>query len=220
MFMHDEYPADEGQMKNLNINDQQSEIQPASRPGMKRRASSPHKDSVRDDRSSISSAPGASDLYMRRSLQQVQQYPTRNPSFSASRYAPSHQGSISSASSYNPRNGSLASSYALSVSSSATSYASGRISPGIMSPAIIDPELGAMSCMNAKPLTNSNPPSQQTIVSHSRTTSDTPVHTALQPSADSAQPSRHTGLPGGIFICDCCPKKPKKFSSEDDLRQV
>ncbi|KAI5239376.1 hypothetical protein E4T43_06799 [Aureobasidium subglaciale] len=217
MFLHEDFNAEEGQMKDLNLNDRGDDFQLATKPGMKRRASSPHRESLREDRSSISSAPGSSDLYTRRSLQQ---YPNRNPSVSASRYAPSHQGSISSASSYNPRNGSLASSYTLSVSSSNTSHASGRISPGMMSPAMVDPELGAMGYMNAKPLNNPSPASHQIIPPFTRTMSDTPIHTALQTPTESAPPSRHNSLPGvqGIYICDCCPKKPKKFTSEDDLR--
>jgi hypothetical protein len=206
-------------MKDLNLNDRDA-FPLGAKPGLKRRASSPHRDSLlREDRSSVSSAPGGGDLYTRRSLQQ---YPNRNPSISASRYAPSHHGSISSASSYNPRNGSLASSYTLSVSSSATSYASGRISPGMMSPAILDPELGAMGYMNAKPLSNQSPGPQQIMPPYTRTMSDTPIHNTLHTPVDSAPPSRHNSLPGvqGIFICDCCPKKPKKFTSEDDLRLV
>ncbi|CAD0109145.1 unnamed protein product [Aureobasidium uvarum] len=217
MFLNEEISTEEGQMKDLNLNDR-DDFQLGAKPGMKRRASSPHRDSLREDRSSISSAPGSGDLYTRRSLQQ-QQYPNRNPSISASRYAPSHHGSISSASSYNPRHGSLASSYTLSVSSSATSYASGRISPGMMSPAIIDPELGAMGYMNAKPPNNQSPAPQHIMPPYTRTMSDTPLHNALHTPADSAPQSRHNSLPGvqGIFICDCCPKKPKKFTSEDDL---
>lgn len=214
MFLHEEFPMEEGQMKELNLNDR-DEFHVGAKAGTKRRASSPHRDSAREDRASVSSAPGGSDLYMRRSLQQ---YPNRNPSISTSRYAPSH-GSISSASSYNPRNGSLASSYTLSVSSSATSYASGRVSPGMMSPAIIDPDLGAMSYTNSKSL-NPSPGPQQAILSHPRTMSDTPVHTALQTPADSAPQSRHNSIPGsqGIYLCECCPKKPKKFGTEEELR--
>jgi hypothetical protein len=221
MFLNEDFSTDDGQqMKDLNLNDR--EFQLGAKPSMKRRASSPHRDSLlREDRSSVSSAPGGGDLYTRRSIQQ-QQYPNRNPSISASRFPPSHHGSISSASSYNPRNGSLASSYTLSVSSSATSYASGRISPGMMSPAILDPELGAMGYMNAKPLSNQSPGPQHMMPPYTRTMSDTPIHNTLHTPADSAPPSRHNSLPGvqGIFICDCCPKKPKKFTSEDDLRLV
>jgi hypothetical protein len=220
MFLNDDFSTEESQqMKDLNLNDRDA-FPLGAKPGLKRRASSPHRDSLlREDRSSVSSAPGGGDLYTRRSLQQ---YPNRNPSISASRYAPSHHGSISSASSYNPRNGSLASSYTLSVSSSATSYASGRISPGMMSPAILDPELGAMGYMNAKPLSNQSPGPQQIMPPYTRTMSDTPIHNTLHTPVDSAPPSRHNSLPGvqGIFICDCCPKKPKKFTSEDDLRLV
>jgi hypothetical protein len=220
IFLNEDPSTDDGQqMKDLNLNDR-DEFQLGQKPSMKRRASSPHRDSLlREDRSSVSSAPGDGDLYTRRSLQQ---YPNRNPFISASRFPPSHHGSISSASSYNPRNGSLASSYTLSVSSSTTSYASGRISPGMMSPAILDPELGAMGYMNAKPLSNQSPGPQHMMPPYTRTMSDTPIHNALHTPADSAPPSRHNSLPGvqGIYICDCCPKKPKKFTSEDDLRLV
>ena len=216
MFLHEEYPMEEGQMKDLNLNDR-DEFQLGTKAGMKRRASSPHRDSAREDRSSVSSAPGASDLYTRRSLQQ---YPNRNSSLSTSRYAPSH-GSISSASSYNPRTASLASSYTLSVSSSATSYASGRVSPGMMSPAIIDPGLEGMSYMNVKS-SNPSPGPPQSLPSHPRTMSETPISTAHQTPTNSAPPSRHNSIPGGqgVLICDCCPKKPKKFSTEDELRLV
>jgi hypothetical protein len=27
-----------------------------------------------------------------------------------------------------------------------------------------------------------------------------------------------TSKMGGLYICDCCPKKPKKFDNPDDLR--
>ncbi|KAG9620446.1 hypothetical protein KCU64_g21766, partial [Aureobasidium melanogenum] len=80
MFLNEEFSTEEGQMKDLNLNDR-DEFQLGAKPGMKRRASSPHRDSLREDRSSISSAPGGGDLYTRRSLQQ---YPNRNSSISAS----------------------------------------------------------------------------------------------------------------------------------------
>jgi hypothetical protein len=31
-------------------------------------------------------------------------------------------------------------------------------------------------------------------------------------------PKPTTSKLGGLFICDCCPKKPKKFDNPDDLR--
>lgn len=210
---------DEGQMKDLNINDRSPSISDDYlKAGMKRRASSPHRESARDERSSVSSAPGGSDLYTRRSLQHL---PSRNSS--VSKYVPNH-GSVSSASSYGPRNGSMASSYGLSVASiasSATSYTSGRLSPGAISPAI-DPELGNLSYMNAKPLHPSpgppvGAPSPQPPV-HESTKSEPPTH-QVDP-AQSYQNVLPNGVPNaqGMLMCECCPKKPKKFNTQEELR--
>lgn len=221
MFLGDSFPMDEGQMKDLNINDRSPSISDDYlKAGMKRRASSPHRESARDERSSVSSAPGGSDLYTRRSLQHL---PSRNSS--VSKYVPNH-GSVSSASSYGPRNGSMASSYGLSVASiasSATSYTSGRLSPGAISPAI-DPELGNLSYMNAKPLHPSpgppaGAPSPQPPV-HESTRSEPPTH-QVDP-AQSYQNVLPNGVPNaqGMLMCECCPKKPKKFNTQEELRYV
>ncbi|KAI1763577.1 hypothetical protein GGR53DRAFT_531425 [Hypoxylon sp. FL1150] len=37
------------------------------------------------------------------------------------------------------------------------------------------------------------------------------------------RPTRNTsqsGIPGGLFICECCPKKPKKFETIEELREA
>lgn len=127
MFLNDDYGMEEGNMSNLHIHDRS----PGSpRSGSKRRASSPPRE--REDRSSLSSASGHSELYHRRSMQQL---PHRTSP--VSRFHPNHS-SVSSASSFGPRHGSLGSSLSIpSVPSSATSYASGRISPGGASPPLI-----------------------------------------------------------------------------------
>lgn len=212
--MSEDFTMEEGQMKDLNINDRNesiSEDQPGAKAGVKRRASSPHADAAREDRSSVSSAPGGIDLYTRRSIQQL---PNRHSP--VSRYAPNH-GSISSVSSLGPRNGSMASSYGLSVASSATSYTSGRLSPGNISPAI-DPELGALSFSALRPM-NPSPGSPSVVLNHQRTASETPTTSTLY-AQEIASHSRQNSIPGaqGVLMCDCCPKKPKKFNSEEELR--
>lgn len=190
-------------MSNLNIHDRS----PGSpKAGSKRRASSPPRE--REDRSSISSAPGQSEAYHRRSLHQL---PNRGSS--SSRFHPNHS-SISSASSVGIRHGSLGSSLGLSsVPSSATSYASGRLSPGALSPAEMEARFGANKILNPT----------SPMVHHQRTPSEsTQGGSVQQPSIDSAAHSRNGSLSHmqGIYICECCPKKPKKFDTEDELRYV
>jgi len=206
MFVNDDFAMEDGQMSNLNIHDRSAGSPKA---GSKRRASSPPRE--RDDRSSISSAPGPNELYQRRSLHQL---PNRGSPIS--RFHPNHS-SISSASSLGARHGSLGSSLGLSsVPSSATSYASGgRLSPGALSPPVeMDARLGAPYGAN-KVLNPTSP-----MAHHQRTPSESTQGGGTQPSIDSAAHSRNGSLSHmqGVYMCECCPKKPKKFDSEDELR--
>ena len=221
MFINDDFVMEEGQMSNLNIHDR-SPGSGSPKAGSKRRASSPPRD--RDDRSSISSASGHSasghsasghgEIYHRRSMQQL---PNRGSPLS--RYHPNHS-SLSSASSFGPRHGSLGSSLSIaSVPSSATSYGSGRISPSAVSPAI-DPDLRTTTAYSSSKLANPSPISAH----HQRTFSESTQNSgcAPKPAAEGNSHSRSTSLSHmqGIYICECCPKKPKKFETEHDLRWV
>lgn len=204
VFLNDSGSMEEGPMSNLNIHDR-SPGSPKS--GSKRRASSPPRD--RDDRSSLSSASGHSEIYHRRSVQQLP-----NRTSPVSRFHPNHS-SVSSASSFGPRHGSLGSSLSIpSVPSSATSYASGRASPGGVSPAI-DQDL-RMS--GAYPTQRS--PNPAAVAHHQRALSENVAAGSRKMSAGSAPHSRHGSLSQmqGLFVCECCPKKPKKFDTEDELR--
>lgn len=214
-------------MKDLNINDRSPSVSDdchlIAKAGIKRRASSPHRESARDERSSVSSAPGGSDLYSRRSLQQL---PTSRNS-PVSKYG-AHHGSVSSASSYGPRNGSMASSYGLSVASSATSYTSGRLSPGALSPAI-DPDLGTLSYTNCKALNPSPSLSAGVGIQQPQAHDGVPSSIPSPYTVDSVS-TRQNSIPGpipngipnaqGMLMCECCPKKPKKFNTQDELRWV
>ncbi|KAL8935371.1 MAG: hypothetical protein Q9216_005460 [Gyalolechia sp. 2 TL-2023] len=93
-------------------------IPPDSKLGMKRRASSPPPDSSHDDKA-LHSAGSSSDLQQRNA---AHTHPTNRAS-PVSRFGPQH-GSVSSTSSAGLRNGSYASSGALSVGSSLTSLSS------------------------------------------------------------------------------------------------
>ncbi|KAL9004509.1 MAG: hypothetical protein Q9188_002666 [Gyalolechia gomerana] len=94
-------------------------IPPDSKLGMKRRASSPPPDSSHDDKAPLRSAGSSSDLQQRNA---AHTHPTNRAS-PVSRFGPQH-GSVSSTSSAGLRNGSYASSGALSVGSSLTSLSS------------------------------------------------------------------------------------------------
>lgn len=205
MFMHDEFAMEEGQMSNLNLQDRS----PGSpKAGSKRRASSPPRD--REDRSSVSSASGHSEIYHRRSMQQL---PTRTSP--VSRF---HQSSLSSASSYGPRHGSLGSSLGVSsVPSSATSYASGRVSPGGVSPGG-DTELRSAASYSSNQSINPSP----NMAQHQRTFSESTQGGTRKQSTDSTPHSRNGSVSQaqGVYMCECCPKKPKKFDTEDELRYV
>ena len=205
-------------MSSLNIHDRSpsgysDEYTNGAKTGTKRRASSPPRDLYYDDRASIGSASGQNDAYNRRSLHQL---PDRGSP--VARFQPSHS-SLSSASSYQPRHGSFGSSLGVpSVPSSATSYTSGRVSPNTLSPAI-DPELarartpsGSGQSLKPSPIL----PNPQ----HGRTLSSSTQSGAQSSGPDSAPHSRQSSLSQlqGMYICECCPKKPKKFDTEDDLR--
>jgi hypothetical protein len=216
MYSHDD--MEESRMSSLHIHDRgptsySEEYANGAKAGTKRRASSPPRDLYCDERSSISSASGQNDAFTRRSLHQL---PDRGSP--VARFQPSHS-SLSSASSYQPRHGSFGSSLGVpSVPSSATSYASGRVSPNALCPAI-DPELarartpsGSGQSLKPSPIL----PNPQ----HGRTLSSSTQGGAQSSGPDSAPHSRRNSLSRlhGMYICECCPKKPKKFDTEDDLR--
>ncbi|KAF7189391.1 hypothetical protein HII31_09236 [Pseudocercospora fuligena] len=218
MYVQEDLMED-GPMSNLNIHDRHDRS-PGShtsdeyaRAGTKRRASSPPRDPARDEqRSSVSSAStGYSEIYHRRSIQQL---PRGSP---VSRFHPNHS-SLSSASSYGPRHGSLGSSLGVaSIPSSATSYGSGRLSPGALSPAF-DPEARLCAQYGGNKALSPNPAVPHP--SHQRTSSESTQGGQQRSPVESAVHSRNGSVTHlqGAFICECCPKKPKKFDTEEELR--
>lgn len=178
--------------------------------GVKRRASSPPSDGPpREDR-----VPGSgNDLYHRRSMQMLA---NRNSPVTRPNQQP---GSLSSNASLGPR--SFNSSWNLSVASSATSYGERHMerSPGISPSA--DADFGPVSPyaasraldLNRSPLsaaTKSLPHHRKPSLQDSKVTSplDSQIH-SRQNSVSKIQ---------GFFVCECCPKKPKKFENADELR--
>ncbi|CAK1362941.1 hypothetical protein CB0940_04914 [Cercospora beticola] len=208
MYAQEDFVED-SHMRDLHIQDRLDRSPGSDARGQKRRASSPPRDLSREDRSSVSSASTHSEAAQRRNL-------FHQPRISPiSRLHPNNS-SISSASSYGPRHGSLGSSLGgLSIpSTAATSYSSGRISPGGLSPAF-DPTDSRFSAQ-FKGLS----PNSAIAAPHQRTLSQSSQGPQPIASADSAPQSRHHSVSQihGVYICECCPKKPKKFDTEDELR--
>ena len=193
------------------------DLQLGTHAGMKRRASSPPRETTREERSSVGSAAGTTDLYHRRSMQQL---PNRNSP--APRCRQLHYGSVSSVSSAGHRTGSLGSSLGLSIASSVTSLASGRISPSNLSPNI-DPELTGPFFTS-----RSLDPSPRASLSYSseprKFSEIMQDQMQLSPEEISPQHADTSQLPtasrSGKIQCECCPKKPKKFDTAEELRYV
>ncbi|KAF8862298.1 hypothetical protein BDZ45DRAFT_585692 [Acephala macrosclerotiorum] len=172
---------------------------PGATVGQKRRASSPPGDV---DGPSLHTVGSASDLFRRRE--------------SGSRTSPSPRfhstsGSVSSTAS-GPRNSSYASSLSVATSSITSMGSFGNRSPGAVSPGGMDMD---------SPYITSNPSPRASISrsNHQRTLSETrPLLTSRKPS-DHASQTKNTSAPKmqGVFMCECCPKKPKKFDSQEEL---
>jgi hypothetical protein len=209
---------EENGMRNLHIEDRSpagsDEYHMCQKGGLKRRASSPPPEAVRDDRPTTS---GDRDLYHRRSQQMLV---ARNTP--ASRFQV-HHGSLSSASSSGPRTGSIGSSLGFSTAaSSMTSYGGDQhLSPNALSPSG-PTELGPVSPYAASRSLNPSPRGSLSRPQHQRGYSESEHPSQIRKlSTDSIIHSRQNSMANripGAYICECCPKKPKKFDSEDELR--
>ena len=178
----------------------------ASRQGMKRRALSPPSDAMRDDKSPAY----ASELYQKISATSA----ARSPA-SAYRAAPSY-GSVSSTAS-SIRHGSYASSFApsLTASSMTSVSSSDRQSPS-------DPSQGHPFITSAGPVSSpatSIPPSRKPQAQSPQDNKSIARKMSIQTAVNESRPPPVTKL-GSYYICECCPKKPRKFDTEEDLRQV
>ncbi|EQL28507.1 hypothetical protein BDFG_08756 [Blastomyces dermatitidis ATCC 26199] len=213
-----EFPIDEAaQSRQLSVDEhgpsQLGGMSPLSRQGMKRRASSPPRGAVSDELHALHTSASNGDLDQRR----TSGFPFNGCTSPGARYQPSH-GSISSVSSASLRTGSYASSTGLSAAaSSMTSLSSfDRPSPGGISPTTdlaSSYEKGFMSPGARKSLSglaSSRTPHQGDVKSAP------PVRNMSLPnnlSVSKAAPPRINRL----HICECCPKKPKKFETAEEL---
>lgn len=190
---------------------------PTSAAGQKRRASSPPRE---DGLHSLHKVGSASDLLRRRE--------------SVSRSSPtprlhSSHGSVSSIGS-GPRNSSsYTAALSIAPSSTATMSPYSRPSPGGLSPSGLSP--GGVSPRSADGSNDSPHTTSSSLTASPRGSISSPSHqqqpletrptiTARKSSdrgAGQVKPITTNKLPG-VFICECCPKKPKKFDSEVELK--
>lgn len=204
---HDvDFPMEEtgSGIRRLYIDDHRSDpYSPGATTGQKRRASSPPV----DEGQSLHTAGSASDLFRRRE--------------SASRSSPtprlhSTNGSVSSTTSVQRASSYTSSTLSIAPPSSMSSMGSyGRLSPGGLSPGgidFIDPSYAQSVLLIPSP----RGPGSRT--NHQRTlSSETRPLMSSRKLSDGIGQSHGTPKIQGIFMCECCPKKPKKFDCQEDL---
>jgi len=215
-----DFPMEEtGGMRQLHIDDRtppgSESHSPGSKLGVKRRAS---REALRDDKAPLNTVSIGNDLYHRRASGHL----------SATRASPVHRfqpplSSVSSTSSASIRNGSYASSTGISAGgSSMTSMSSyDRHSPGGISPSS-ELDLGHDSPYIASVTLDPSPRLSLSRAHHQRTSSESKqsgAAAARKMSGDATNLAKHSASKlQGVFICECCPKKPKKFDSQEELQ--
>ncbi|KAL5342556.1 hypothetical protein BJX70DRAFT_293812 [Aspergillus crustosus] len=187
----------------------------ASKSGMKRRASSPPREPISNDRHALHTATSNGDLSQRRTTG----HPFTNNLSVNSGYTHSY-GSLSAASSVSLRTTASYSSAAPSVGSSITTVSTYDRSPPGLSPK------SDHDVFHDKPMINSGSTAGLSAqlaahITHEHNSLESscgnpPRKMAFQTSLNVPKPT--AGKIGGLYICDCCPKKPKKFDSPEELR--
>lgn len=203
-----DFQMDEAGLRRLQIDDYSSRHDAYSpggaTAGQKRRASSPPEDGGPP----LHTPGSASDLFRRRE--------------SGSRTSPGPRFHTNSSSMSSTTSERRSNSYSTTLSiggSSITSLCSstlGRLSPGGISPIPTD------SCDSPYVTSISLNPSPSAIqrASHGRAMSDTRPLMTSRKLSDPSGHSKSNSTPKmvGVWICECCPKKPKKFECQEDLQ--
>ncbi|SPO05256.1 related to zinc finger protein [Cephalotrichum gorgonifer] len=188
--------AETSSMRRLRIDDQSREFHVA---GLKRRASSPP-----GDEPMLHLMASQGDL-RRRELSRGSPTP---------RLGVLPKGSGSSVSSSNGHSGSFTSTFSVAAPSTATSVNSfGRRSPvgrSLGSAPTSVPDQGPYTTINVSPRGSMTRPHQRRI---SETLPTAPPRKVGEPAKGSGQ-----RMQGFILMCECCPKKPKKFETVEELR--
>ena len=197
-----------------------------SRPGMKRKPSqSPPPDPAHEANASFAAVGGNNaDLYQRNTS--TPQHPSHRVSPVGRQFA-QNQGSFSSQSSAGPRNNSYASSAGLSVASSITTL--DQHSPGI-SPSSEqqqqqmlyqqhnDQDSPYVTSLPLNQVPRSSRPQQQYPQAPLEDHPTPPVDQKPQGLPNQRKSNAPPNMQPPSFICQCCPKKPKKFETLEELR--
>ncbi|KAL4984757.1 hypothetical protein BDW68DRAFT_10427 [Aspergillus falconensis] len=212
--MEGEFSTDESLPSRLfNVRQATPPYLEASRSGTKRRASSPPREPIGNDKHALHTTTSNGDLSQRRTTG----HPFTNNLSVNSGYTRSY-GSLSAASSVSMRTTASYSSAAPSIGSSVTTASTYDRSPTGLSPKsdldafhekTINP--GSTAGLSAKLAAQT---AQDNGLDSS--SSNTPRKMSFQKNLNVPNPS--TAKIGGLYICDCCPKKPKKFDSPEELR--
>ncbi|KAL3481614.1 hypothetical protein BJX99DRAFT_253532 [Aspergillus californicus] len=183
----------------------------ASRSGMKRRASSPPREPVSNDKHALHTTTSNGDLSQRR----TSGHPYSNNLSVNNGYNPSY-GSLSAASSVSLRTTASYSSAAPSIGSSITTASTYDRSPGGLSPKSDLDVFHEKSAMN--PSTTAGFPAQLASQTQDIDTSSANPTRKMSFQTNLNVPKTAAPKMSGLYICDCCPKKPKKFDSPEELR--
>ncbi|KAL4755236.1 hypothetical protein BDW72DRAFT_200252 [Aspergillus terricola var. indicus] len=186
----------------------------ATRSGTKRRASSPPREPIGNDKHALHTTTSNGDLSQRRTTG----HPFTNNLSVNSGYTHSY-GSLSAASSVSMRTTASYSSAAPSIGSSITTASTYDRSPTGLSPK------SDLDAFHEKPTINPGSTAGLSAQLVAQTTQDNGLDSSssnpsrkmsFQTNLNVSNPS--TAKIGGLYICDCCPKKPKKFDSPEELR--
>jgi hypothetical protein len=181
--------------------------------GMKRRASSPPREPVVETRHALHKATSNSDLAQRRASGHL----FTSHISPSSRHLPSHS-SLSSMSSASWRtSASLSSSGGLSAATSASSY--DRMSTGGLSPKSESDhyhDKGPLNQPSPSGSIHGLPGSKVPYYGGDTKTTLSTRKISLQSGMGGSRSG--SSKMGGLYICDCCPKKPKKFETQEELR--
>lgn len=240
-----DFPMEETSgLRRLRIDDSTLRLEghsPTSAAGQKRRASSPPRE---DGQPSLHTVGSASDLYRRResasraspaprlhsshgSVSSVGSGPRNSSFISTLSLTGSSITSMSSHGRLSPRGlspGGLSPGGLSPGTLSAGGLSPSGLSPGCLSPGGISPRSNdggndspytASSSLTASPRGSISSPNHQHMVPEARTL----IGARKSSERSMGQVKRiTTDKLLGVFICECCPKKPKKFETEEDLK--
>lgn len=218
--LENEFPTDEpAPPRQFIVREPTPPYADTSKQGMKRRASSPPQEPTTDDRHpTLRVTMSSGDLSQGR----TSGHPFSNTLSVKNSYAPSHR-TLSAGSSLSIRTlGSYSSTLSIGNSSMTSVSPYDRPSPGGLSPSSDLDTFHEKSIMNSSASAGAPLilPAASRVISGSNSL-EPPITDTTGKISMPAKLNLSKGAGSkmsGLYICDCCPKKPKKFDNPDDLR--